>query len=109
MRVDFDKSNVSFGMAIKSTKQAKEFLEKNLSNKSKELLKTLSEKEVENPININLLLKSARECVGYDAQYKPIYKNNDIFVAQVGNKEFQKNIFSSYIDAIKNAIKYARK
>ena len=46
MRVDFDKSNVSFGMAIKSTKQAKEFLEKNLSNKSKELLKTLSEKEI---------------------------------------------------------------
>ena len=50
-----------------------------------------------------------RECIGYDAQYKPIYKNNDIFVAQVGNKEFQKNIFSSYIDTIKSAINYARK
>ena len=99
---NYNKTN--FGMAIKSTKQAAEFLETHLTPSGAKYLNKIIESQAKNPVDILLRLEKAQSGHPW-APY--IY---DILVADVKNETYRPWIFGNKIfGQIKRAVKQADK
>lgn len=106
-------NNLNFGMAVKISPEAKQFIKTNFNDKQLVKLDNIVENQKNNKYDIFLLTEKTQVPGNWIDNGKGgiirAYYEDESLAAYVKDRKFQKTLFSSTISMIKKAEKYADK